>query len=115
MHSGLAFQLRFNGTSSSHLLHLPQVGDQVTLIPEPDHQFDAAAVAICNEDGFLGYVNPQQNLGLSTYLQQGKPYFAQLKVVSERSDTHNLKYGILVFATSLIPGCKEVIRVPTRG
>ncbi len=115
VHSGLAFQLRFNGTSSSHLPNLPQVGDRLLLVPEPENQFDPRAVAIRNQDGFIGYVNPVQSQGLSEYLQNGKLYYAQLKLVGELSDTHNLQYGIMVYTLAMVSGCKEVLRVPTRG
>jgi hypothetical protein len=115
VHSGLAYEMRFSGTNSSPLNNLPKVGDPIILLAESDNQFDQTAVAIYNQLGFLGYINPTENKGLFEYLEEGKPYFAQLLLIAELADSHNIKYGILVYATDLIPGCKEVLRVPTRG
>ncbi len=115
VHSGLAYEMRFSGTNSSPLNNLPNVGDPIILLTEPENQFDQTAVSIYNQLGFLGYIHPAQNKGLFNYLQEGGSYFAQLLLIAELADSHNIQYGILVYATAMIPGCKEVLRVPTRG
>ncbi len=115
VHSGFAFQMGFRAIGPSNISIYPEAGQEVVLVPEPGNPFDQHAIALHNQDGFFGYINPEQNQGLSKYLESKNNYYASIRMCAELNQTHSMKYIITVYATDLIEQCHEVLRVPTRG
>lgn len=66
--------LNFRPVSAKEAVDNLTIGDEVTLVREPENPYDANAVQVHAGDEFIGFIPKVDNLEIAEHLANGGPY-----------------------------------------